>query len=110
MAKKTETKASETKKASTTDINAVQLIGTVHRPNQMEKLCRFTLDCCHVTPKGNIAHSFIPVVWFNADTEETVSDGERIGVYGYIKSGKYEKDGRTVYTQDVVAEKVTFTE
>mgnify|MGYP003289985354 CR=1 FL=1 len=110
MAKKTETKASENKKASTTDINAVSLIGTVLRPNQMEKLCRFTLDCCQVTPKGNIAHSFIPVVWFNSDTEETVSDGERIGVTGYLKSGKYEKDGRTVYTLDVIAEKVTFTE
>lgn len=110
MAKKTETKAIENKKASTTDINAVQMIGTVLRPIQMDKLCRFTLDCCQVTPKGNIAHSFIPVVWFNEGLEETVADGERIGVEGYLKSGKYEKDGRTIYTLDVVAEKITFAD
>ena len=107
MAKKSETKALETN-ASTTDINAVQLIGKVLRPNQTEKLCRFTLDCAQVTPKGNLAHSFIPCVWFNEDSEETIAEGERIGVNGYIKSGKYEKDGRTIYTLDVVAEKVTF--
>ena len=107
MAKRSENKATENK-ASTTDINAVQLIGKVLRPNQMDKLCRFTMDCAQVTPKGNLAHSFIPCVWFNEDSEETIAEGERIGVSGYIKSGKYEKDGRTIYTLDVVAEKVTF--
>lgn len=109
MAKRSEKKETANQ-ASTTDINAVQLIGKVLRPNQMDKLCRFTMDCASVTPKGNTAHSFIPVVWFNEGSEETVAEGERVGVQGYLKSGKYEKDGRTIYTLDVVAEKVTFTE
>lgn len=108
MAKRSETKAPETS-TSTTDINAVQLIGKVIRPNQSEKCCRFTLDCAQVTPKGNLAHSFIPCIWFNEGSEETVAEGERIGLQGYIKSGKYEKDGHTVYTLDVVAENITFT-
>ena len=115
MAKRSETKETANN-ATTTDINAVQLIGTVSRPKQSDKVCRFTLDCAQVTPKGNLAHSYIPVVWFNGDSEETVADGERVSVAdgervsvaGYLKSGKYEKDGRTVYTLDVVADKVIF--
>ena len=108
MAKRTN--EATNKQASTTDINAVQLIGKVLRPNQMEKLCRFTLDCTQITPKGNAAHSYIPVIWFNEGSDETVGENERVGVQGYLKSGKYEKDGRTIYTLDVVAEKVTVTE
>lgn len=106
MAKKnTNTEAKKT----TNDINAVQLVGTVIRPLQTEKVCRFTMVCESVTPNGNIAKSFIPVVWFNGGTDDTVSDGERISVNGSLKSGKYEKDGRTVYTLDVIAEEVIFS-
>lgn len=108
MAKRSESKATENKEI-TTDINAVQLIGKVLRPNQSAKVCRFTLDCAQVTSKGNMAHSYIPCVWFNEGSEETVAEGERVGVQGYIKSGKYVTEGRTVYTLDVVAENITFT-
>lgn len=107
MAKKNTNTATETK--TTNDVNAVQLVGTVIRPMQTEKVCRFTLVCESVTPKGNLAKSFIPVVWFNGGTDDTVSDGERISVNGSLKSGKYEKDGRTVYTLDVIAEEVIFS-
>lgn len=106
MAKRTESKET---KGTTTDINAVQLIGTVMRAKQSEKVCRFTLDVTSITEKGNTSHAYIPCVWFNEGSEETVTDGERIGVSGSIKTGKYEKDGRTIYTVDVVAEKITFT-
>lgn len=107
MAKKSEA-TKETKKATTNDINVVQLIGTVLRPKQYEKMCRFTMVCESETPNGNLAKSYIPVVWFNSGSDETVADGERISVNGYLKSGKYEKDGKTVYTLDVVAEEVKF--
>lgn len=96
-------------KKTTDDVNVVTLIGTVIRPLQTEKVCRFTLVCESVTAKGNIAKSYIPVVWFNGGTDDTVSDGERISVNGSLKSGKYEKDGRTVYTLDVIAEEVIFS-
>lgn len=90
------------------DNNAVVLSGTVLRANQREKVCRFTLDVQTTTPKGNISHAYIPVTWFNSDTEDTVTDGERVGVNGSLRSGSYEKDGRKVYTIDVIAESVVF--
>ena len=36
--------------------------------------------------------------------------GRLVGVQGRIQSGRYEKDGRTVYTTDVVASQVEFLE
>lgn len=39
-----------------------------------------------------------------------VHKGDRIGIDGFVQTGKYEKDGRTVYTFDVVAENVEFLE
>lgn len=106
MAKRRENK--DVKKAETNDSNVVMLIGTVARPNQMDKLCRFTMVCESVTPKGNIAKSYIPVVWFNSGSDETVTEGERVRVNGYLKSGKYEKDGKTIYTLDVVVDEIEF--
>lgn len=106
MAKRSETKAP----VNTTDINEVRLIGTVSRPKQYDKVCRFTLVVSSVTERGNTAYAYIPCVWFNGDSEDTVGEGERIAVEGSIKTGKYEKDGRTIYTVDVACAKITFTE
>lgn len=93
----------------TNDINTVSLLGTVLRPKQSEKVCRFTLVCASLTPNGNLAKSYIPVVWFNGGSDETVAEDERVVVNGFLKSGKYEnKDGHTVYTLDVVADEVIF--
>lgn len=96
----------ETKAAQ--DTNLVKLTGTVLRAKQMEKVCRFTLDVAATTAKGNTAHAYAPVVWFNEDTEDTVTDGEHISVYGQLRSGSYEKDGKKVYTLDVVVDKIEF--
>lgn len=90
------------------DQNAVVITGRVLRANQMEKVCRFTLDVATKTPGGKVAHSYVPCVWFNAESEDTVTDGEKIAVHGSIRTGSYEKDGRKIYTVDVVAEKVIF--
>lgn len=39
-----------------------------------------------------------------------LAKGRLVGVQGRIQSGRYEKDGRTVYTTDVVANQVEFLE
>lgn len=45
-------------------------------------------------------------------TAETIasyhSKGSQIGVEGRIQTGSYEKDGRTVYTTDVLVNSITF--
>jgi single-stranded DNA-binding protein len=106
MGKKTESKGTT---STTTDVNSVALIGTVTRANQYEKMCRFTLDCVTITEKGNEAHAYVPVLWFNGDLDESVDKGERVSVTGSIRTGSYtNKDGNKAYTVEVVAEKVIF--
>ena len=36
--------------------------------------------------------------------------GKKIAVQGRIQTGQYEKDGKTIYTQDIIAERVEFLE
>lgn len=38
-----------------------------------------------------------------------VKKGDKIVIDGFIRTGQYEKDGRTIYTTDVVAESVEFS-
>lgn len=56
---------------------------------------------------------FIPITVFGRQAENCekfVSKGNRIGVTGKIVTGSYEKDGRKIYTIDVIADRVEFLE
>ena len=44
------------------------------------------------------------------NTAEYCNKGDIVGVKGRIQTGSYEKDGRTIYTTDVVADSVQFLE
>lgn len=41
-------------------------------------------------------------------TAEYCRKGDMVGIKGTIQTGSYEKDGKRVYTTEVVAEKITF--
>ena len=54
---------------------------------------------------------FIGIICFGKTAElveKYVTKGQQVAVQGRIQTGKYEKDGRTVYTTDVVADRVEF--
>ena len=99
-------------------MNSVNIIGRVcndvelrYTPSQMAvvKLNVAVDDGYGEKKKTN----FIPVTVFGKQAENCekfVSKGNRIGVTGKIVTGSYEKDGRKVYTTDVVAERVEFLE
>ena len=42
--------------------------------------------------------------------ERYVRKGQKIGLVGHIQTGKYEKDGKTVYTTDVIMDELEFLE
>lgn len=55
--------------------------------------------------------SYVPVVVFGRiaeNCEKYLAKGSKVGVTGRIQTGSYEKDGRKVYTTDVIAESVEF--
>ena len=54
---------------------------------------------------------FIPVKAFGKLAEivaQHTAKGDQIGIRGRIQTGSYEKDGRRVYTWEVIAESVQF--
>lgn len=40
--------------------------------------------------------------------EKYLAKGRKVAIQGHIQTGSYEKDGRTIYTTDVVADRVEF--
>ncbi len=60
---------------------------------------------------GNYETDFIQCVLWDGIAENTCEyckKGDIIGVKGRIQTSKYEKDGETKYSTDVIAEKISF--
>lgn len=63
--------------------------------------------------KGQATADFVNIVVWGKTAESCanyLAKGRLVGVQGRIQSGNYEKDGRTIYTTDVVANQVEFLE
>lgn len=63
--------------------------------------------------KGNPTADFVPVTVWGKQAEscaEYLAKGRMVAVSGRITTGSYEKDGKTVYTTEVTAERVQFLE
>lgn len=97
-------------------MNNVQIIGRLARDPDMRKgnsgttVCKMTVavDSNYGDKKDT---SFIPVVVFGKiaeNCEKYLSKGSQVAVVGRIQTGSYEKDGRKVYTTDVIASSVEF--
>lgn len=100
-------------------MNLVVLIGNLVRDpevrysqNQMA-VAKFTLAINRYTKDGSDQADFIRVTAFGKQGElvETyLRKGNKVAVEGRIQTGSYEKDGRTVYTTDVIANRIEFVE
>lgn len=78
-------------------------------------IVRFTLAVDRkVKREGQPAADFIPITAFGKTGEfagKYFHKGLRVGVVGRIQTGSYkDKDGRTVYTTDVIAESLDFAD
>ena len=61
--------------------------------------------------EGDYDTDFIKCTLWNGvaiNTKEYCKKGDVIGIKGRLQSGQYEKDGETVYTMEVIVDKVTF--
>lgn len=98
--------------------NAVFLIGRLTKDPEVRwnndlAICRFALAVNRPPRKGEDAGAdFINVVVFGKQAENCekyIAKGSKVGIQGRIQTGSYKnKDGNTVYTTDVIAEKVEF--
>ena len=105
-------------------MNSVVLIGNLTRDPELRystggnqtAICRFTVAVNDrrrnaQTQEWEDNPSFIPIVVFGKQAENCdryLAKGRRVAITGRIQTGSYEKDGRTVYTTDVIASNVEF--
>lgn len=95
-------------------MNRTVLIGRIARPlkchwNGDNAILHMTIAVDRETKKGEA--DFIPVTVFGKQAENCekyLSKGRQVAVEGRITTGSYEKDGKTVYTTEVVASRVEF--
>ncbi|MGX8773545.1 MAG: single-stranded DNA-binding protein [Bacillota bacterium] len=105
-------------------MNSVVLIGNLTRDPELRystggnqtAICRFTVAVNDrrrnpQTQEWEDNPSFIPIVVFGKQAENCdryLAKGRKVAVMGRIQTGSYEKDGRTVYTTEVIAGSVEF--
>lgn len=98
-------------------MNNVQLIGRLVRdPKKTEgttSITKFTVACDRMPDKnGEKKADFISCIAFGKTADLIASyffKGRPIGVTGRIQTGSYEgRDGKTVYTTDVICDRVEF--
>lgn len=98
-------------------MNNVALIGRLTRDPEVRETAGGTAVCSFklAIDDGwgeNKRTNYIPVLTFGKTAENCgrfLAKGKQCGVTGKIQTGSYEKkDGTTVYTTDVVADKVEF--
>ncbi len=94
-------------------MNSVILIGNLTRDPELRystganqtAICKFSIAVNDGFGE-NKRTSFIPVTVFGKAAESCdryLKKGSKVCVNGRIQTGSYEKDGRTVYTTDVIA-------
>ena len=98
-------------------MNRVELIGRMVRDTELRttttgnSVVRFTLAVDR--RKREDGADFINCTAFSKTAElihQYIKKGHRLGISGHIQTGSYEKDGKTVYTTDVVADSIDFLE
>lgn len=99
-------------------MNCVQLIGRLTKNPETRysgetAVCHFTLAVNRQRSRdGEQQADFIRIVTFGKQAETVeryLSKGRQVAVNGRIQTGAYkDKDGRTVYTTDVIANNVEF--
>ena len=102
-------------------MNSVNLIGRLTKEpelkytNSQMAVCKFSLAINRGKDnKGNDLGTDYPrITVFGKQGENAskyLSKGRLVGIQGRIQTGSYQKDGVTVYTTDVIADRVEFLE
>lgn len=96
-------------------MNTVNLIGRLVRENELRYSAQGTAvlkNTVAVNRKFKKDESdFINLLAFGKTAEllaNHLNKGDLVGIEGHIQTGSYEKDGRKVYTFEVVADNITF--
>lgn len=92
-------------------MNSVNLVGNVATSVKQGNGSATAMLAVHriSQAKDGQTADFVPIVAFGKMSEvlnKYVEKGTRIGISGHIQTGQYKKDGKTIYTWQVVAEHI----
>lgn len=86
--------------------NCVVLRGEVKRILlDSDKVNKYSLAVPSKTAKGNVSYAFINLTEF-CDNSEPYEVGSLLHIEGHIATGSYEKNGKKMYTTDIIADKI----
>ena len=100
-------------------MNSCNFVGRLTREPELTyaqsgtAICKFTIAVDNPFKKTEPKADFIPVTTFGKQAESCANylkKGRLCSVEGRWETGKYEKDGRNVYTNDLIADNVRFLE
>ena len=102
-------------------MNSVALIGRLTRDPEVRytesqmAVARFSIAINRVPGRDgqDRGADFPNIVVFGKQAENCerfLTKGRQVAIQGHIQTGSYEKDGRKVYTTDVVADRIEFLE
>ena len=98
-------------------MNNVVLIGRLTKDPELRwsndnvAIARFSLAINRIgKDKGADFPSIVVFSKQAENCEKYLTKGRKVAIQGHIQTGSYEKDGRKVYTTDVVADRVEFLE
>lgn len=99
-------------------MNSVNLVGRLtrdvelgYRGKEQTAVATFNLAIDRVGKDGNKTADFPRIIVFGRQAENAekyIGKGSQVAVMGRIQTGSYEKDGKTVYTTDVVATNIEY--
>lgn len=98
-------------------MNRVELIGRSVRDTELRttttgtSIVRFSIAVDRRNKDDGA--DFISCTAFGKTAElihQYVRKGNRVGISGHIQTGSYEKDGKKIYTTDVIADSIDFLE
>ena len=85
--------------------NAVVIRGTIRKILlDSEKVKKYSIDVPSETPNGKVSHAFLNITEFS--TEGAWEEGTNVHVEGHLSTGSYKKDGKTLYTTDIIIDKI----
>lgn len=102
-------------------INKVVLIGRITKDIELKstsngkEVCQFNLAVTrnYKNQNGEYESDFINCIAYGKTAElisKFTKKGDKIAIEGRIQTGSYEKDGKKVYTTDIIVENVSFVE
>lgn len=102
-------------------MNSVVLIGRLTRDPEVRytesqlAIARFSIAINRVPGRDgqDRGADFPNIVVFGKQAENCerfLTKGRQVAIQGHIQTGSYEKDGRKIYTTDVIADRVEFLE